>query len=1033
MNKMIRLLLMLLAFPLVASAQWEFAGVFPDSTTMTNSSHGIAVDFENKVWSAPYYSTPRFTVVEGDTVQANPLYIFNEDGTQAMDPIWGTVTGDTLLRFGPVTGLSSSVDGRVIYVSSDGFRMNAANAEEIGRVGTVWNTTRSFIHAIDAETGEGLAVYEIPFMRSETRARTPNRLATFEQDGNNFGVVSFVFGGSPMYIVDLDDNWAVVNTVTSERTGFTRSMEVSEDGTKIFSPAFSEFKVEVWEAASVFEEYALAEDQWLGVGMSAGTVARYPGNPDLLFVTASGGNNDPVAMAPWDNSTVYGFNLSTKNVVTSFAWNKGDSDVHRINRALAFNRDGSAAYLGSFSNGVPAVQKFNLEGEINTDAVTVRFMVNTSTIIDTVKAGDLVQIRGAVKPAGATEFAEQENYFGQTINWGSGSVTLQNAGGDYWTTNLTLAPGDELTYKLYTAKTVDGEVQDHTGGGWESNSDLPGGNYLLQVPADAAGTVDLPVIYFNRTAPFESKEDSIALFFRVNVGAQVASNIVTETSRVGVRGTPEILGNPGDWGSTNVYLDLEEASANNKNVFYSGVHYVPTDSAGNNFIYKFVIENGSTTVWEGDPNRDGRVGQADSTFAHDFFDRTRPPLIDPVDASLQFAVNVGVLEGLGFFNPAIDSVFVPGAFNGWDTQNATTSGATFNQALGVWTLATSLTREPGATIAYKYFVRWDQSRFDEESDNYIENLNEGNGWEEPGVNGGGDRIYTFGDQVEQVVESNGVANFNSIPPQGIIRETVGGETTMPVTFKVDMTAALSNTVPFNPATDKAYIVFETPFFGLTQDIPVGDGQPIFDEENADALARVELTPVDGEPNMYTMTLDVALPTENHLGFTITYVNPEGVRTGNGQGTAAGRRYYRYIVPLDQSDPDAIIWPDSYEVAPIVWKAPTTLDFETPPDYGVGTSIEDGGFETPNDFVLFNNYPNPFNPSTNISFNLPSSEFVELNVYNVLGQRVATILNQQMTAGTHTVAFNARNLASGVYIYQIRAGSFVQNKTMMLVK
>jgi len=57
----------------------------------------------------------------------------------------------------------------------------------------------------------------------------------------------------------------------------------------------------------------------------------------------------------------------------------------------------------------------------------------------------------------------------------------------------------------------------------------------------------------------------------------------------------------------------------------------------------------------------------------------------------------------------------------------------------------------------------------------------------------------------------------------------------------------------------------------------------------------------------------------------------------------------------------------------------------------------------------------------------------LSVFNVLGQKVATILSQQMTAGTHSVAFNARNLASGVYIYQIRAGSFVQNKTMMLVK
>lgn len=1028
MNKMIRLLLMLLAFPLVASAQFQFANVFPADSSASNS-HGIVVDGDGNVWNAPYFSS----LINDGAERINPVFIYDEDGAQLdFSPIIGTTTGDSLLRFGPITGVNKGADGN-IYIASHGFRTTAAAEGSV--VGGVWVSNTAFIHVIDPETGEGIEVVEVKYMRTETAAHAPNRPAVTE-DG--YVALSFVFPASPIVILDPSDDWNVLNTVTSDKTGFSRTLEVSADGSKIFNPnteAYTEGgapgHIQVYQADDVFSEYSIGMP--LAVGADPGAISRYP-NSDLVFFSGNGVGNAPTAGSLYEANRYYGVNINNGATVTTFDWNYGsETDPYKIPRGLAFSDDGQTAYAASFTNGLGAIQKFSLEGELNSDAVTVRFMVNTSTIIDTVKAGDIVQIRGAVKPAGATEFSEQDNYFGQTINWGSGSVTLQNAGGDYWSTNLTLAPGDELTYKLYTAKTVDGETQDHVGGGWESNSDLPGGNYLLQVPEDAEGTVDLPVIYFNRNAPFETKEDSIAMFFRVNVGAQVANNTVTEASKVGVRGTPEILGNPGDWSATNVYLDLEEASADNKNVFYSGVHYVGEDQAGTGFIYKFVIENGSTVVWEGDPNREGMVGQADSTFAHDFFDRTRPPLIDPVDASLQFAVNVGVLEGLGFFNPAIDSVYVPGAFNGWNTTNPANGAATFNQALGVWTLATPLTREPGATIAYKYFVRWDQSRFDETSANYIENLNAGNGWEEPGINGGGDRVYTFGEEVEQVVENNGVANFNSIPPQGIIRETVGGETTMPVTFKVDMTAALSNTVPFNPATDKAYIIFETPFFGLTQGIPVGDGQPIFDEENADALARVELTPVEGEPNMYTMTLDVALPTENHLGFTISYVNPEGVRTGNGQGTAAGRRYYRYIVPLDQSDPDAIIWPDSYEVAPIVWKAPTTLDFETPPDYGVGTSIEDGGFETPTEYVLFNNYPNPFNPSTNISFNLPASEFVELNVYNVLGQRVATILNQQMTAGTHTVAFNARNLASGVYIYQIRAGSFVQNKTMMLVK
>jgi len=1016
MNKMIRLLLMLLAFPLVASAQFQFANVFPADSSASNS-HGIVVDGDGNVWNAPYFSS----LINEDAERINPVFIYDENGAQLdFSPIIGTTTGDSLLRFGPITGINKGADGN-IYVASHGFRTTAAAEGSV--VGGDWVSNTAFIHVINPETGEGIEVVEVKYMRTETFAHAPNRPAVTE-DG--FVALSFVFPASPIVILDPSDEWNVLNTVTSDKTGFSRTLEVSADGSKIFNPNTEAYvaggapgHIQVYQADDVFSEYSIGMP--LAVGADPGAIARYP-NSDLVFFSGNGVGNAPTGGSLYEANRYYGVNINNGATVTTFDWDyAAETDPYKIPRGLAFSDDGMTAYASSFTNGPGAIQKFGLDGELNADVVSVRFMVNTATIPDTVTVNDLVQIRGAVNGA------EQENYFGQTINWGSGSITMQNAGGDYWAANVTMAPGDELAYKIYTAKSVEGELEDHVGGGWES-----GDNKIFTVPEDAEGTIEVPLFYFNRTQPFDSKlPDSVAVFFRVNVGAQVASNQVPEGATVGVRGSLN------DWSSTMVTLDLEEASADNKNVFYSGAYYMPADSAGKAFKYKYVIENSGAINWETTPDRDGRLGQSDTTQVYSFFSDQRPPLIDPVDASLQFAVNVGVLEGLGFFNPAIDSVFVPGAFNGWDTQNPTTSGASFNQALGVWTLATSLTREPGAQIAYKYFIRWDESRFDETSDNYIPGLRQddqvNNGWEEPGINGGADRIYTFGEEVEQVVENNGVANFNSIPPQGIISETVGGETTMPVTFKVDMTAALSNTVPFNPATDKAYIIFETPFFGLTQGIPVGDAQPIFDEGNEDALARVELTAVEGEPNMYTLTLDVALPTENHLGFTISYVNPEGVSTGNGQGTAAGRRYYRYITPLDQSDPDAIIWPDSYEVSPIVWKEPTTLDFETPPDYGVGTSIEDGGFETPTDFALFNNYPNPFNPSTNISFNLPASEFVELNVYNVLGQRVATILNQQMTAGTHTVAFNARNLASGVYIYQIRAGSFVQNKTMMLVK
>lgn len=85
------------------------------------------------------------------------------------------------------------------------------------------------------------------------------------------------------------------------------------------------------------------------------------------------------------------------------------------------------------------------------------------------------------------------------------------------------------------------------------------------------------------------------------------------------------------------------------------------------------------------------------------------------------------------------------------------------------------------------------------------------------------------------------------------------------------------------------------------------------------------------------------------------------------------------------------------------------------------------------FVLNQNYPNPFNPSTNISFELPTSQFVTLNVYNMLGQQVASIINENVSAGSHTVQFNATDLSSGIYIYRLQAGDFVQTKRMSLIK
>jgi hypothetical protein len=107
-------------------------------------------------------------------------------------------------------------------------------------------------------------------------------------------------------------------------------------------------------------------------------------------------------------------------------------------------------------------------------------------------------------------------------------------------------------------------------------------------------------------------------------------------------------------------------------------------------------------------------------------------------------------------------------------------------------------------------------------------------------------------------------------------------------------------------------------------------------------------------------------------------------------------------------------------------------------YGGLTAIEEnrdlsGENLIPDQFTVFQNYPNPFNPSTKIKFGLPERALVNITIYNMLGQKVMTLVNEKMNAGYHVINFQVDANASGTYIYQIRAGKFVESKRMFILK
>ena len=654
-------------------------------------------------------------------------------------------------------------------------------------------------------------------------------------------------------------------------------------------------------------------------------------------------------------------------------------------------------------------------GGVAPEAVKVTFVVNTSTMADTMFTDHVLQVRGGVVGADVAGTG-----LASMVTWDSATLSAENAGGDYWNLTFDMSPGDTMNYKFWAGSDASTGLINGGEQGWES-----GDNNQFILSSSAAGDTTVPVQYYEtRTAPFTTPDDSVNVYFRVNVGAQLqVGDIDPATDVVGVRGFPEFF--PGGWDATT---ELSQGSDTGNSLFYEGAVKVHKDSVATlpaSIGYKFVIETSSGTAWESTPDRTFSPTMMDTTLNWVYFSDTPPSNSTIVDTNLNFEVNVGILEGLGLFNSSIDTVNVTGTFNNW---NNSANKMLFSDFTGNYEgFNIPITAAVGSTVEYKYFIRWDDSRDDEGSANYLANISAtGDGWEEPGATGGGNRVIEIEESDNQPVVSQ---FWNGVAPEALMLPTnvTGGEIT--VTFSIDMAPALDAATAFVPATDSVFLSIEEAFFALTQDLPtyVDDiATRTLEERN-----RVMFTD-DDEDLVYELELTLQLPTLNQFAFNIAYGQPTSVdgvmiNTGPG-GTASGRRFYQYVQPDVSSG--SVVWPTTFKFPTLTW-TDDPLEYELPPAY-VTSNEEDT--DVAGEFRLEQNYPNPFNPTTNISFALPNAASVRLTVYNVLGQEVATLINgKTMTSGSHAVAFNASALSSGMYIYRLEAGNFVSTKRMMLIK
>ncbi len=204
---------------------------------------------------------------------------------------------------------------------------------------------------------------------------------------------------------------------------------------------------------------------------------------------------------------------------------------------------------------------------------------------------------------------------------------------------------------------------------------------------------------------------------------------------------------------------------------------------------------------------------------------------------------------------------------------------------------------------------------------------------------------------------------------------------------------------------------------------VGESGTIL-KTNSGGVIPVELTSFNARLEDKNVRLMWETSTEtNNSGFYVqrkTGNNWENLNFVEGHGTTSEVHGYEYVDDLE----------DLNYLGKIYYRL-RQVDYDGSADY---SSIAKINYDPkPNDFALEQNYPNPFNPATSIKYSLPYETHVKLTIYDLLGNEIKTLVDENKPAGTYSAIFNGENLTSGVYIYRLQAGDFISTKRMVLIK
>lgn len=565
--------------------------------------------------------------------------------------------------------------------------------------------------------------------------------------------------------------------------------------------------------------------------------------------------------------------------------------------------------------------------------------------------------------------------------WNTTANLLSDIDGDsiYTVTVDTIAVGP-IAYKFW--KTLRGGID------WEGGNDR---QYTV-----VAGPQTLPVVYFDYDSIY-TPPAPVQVTFEANMRVKILEGTFLPAS-------DQLLlrGNINSWGTADTLTDPQGDSIYAKTLMLD---------EGFDVAYKFFSSGGLD--WESGSDRHYIVPTGGGTLRRYFNDDSVVSV--PISGNILWQVNMTAFINMGWFRPDLnDSMQVRGSFNNWSA-------------------GTSLDPDPFDPYLYFAPVPYSATSYDDFFYKYYLDLDSAGaaarfpGWasdpdyynyEHPADRGEGNRIINLGLGGDITSPPFYYAGINS---GGVIN---AGDT-VTVTVQVNMGPATRYVDPFVPGSDTVRLFFF--------DILTRSAQQAL---QGAFPAEIMLSPVSSPTDtFYQGTFTYISRPQPFLGahynwlYVYRYYHVGGGSVSEGGGLGIQNPYRsRFIQPNGPNN-----FPRDY-IAPLdVWQRNPPMPQETPPFNPTTGILPDPNEGLPTAYRLLQNFPNPFNPSTRIRYTIPERAKVTLKVFNVLGQEVATLINEEQFAGNYVALFEANNLATGVYFYRLQAGPFTQVKKMLLLK